>query len=82
MTNVKTQVYRPRQSSFVDKMANSSSNSKLPRASSGYRYTNSKARPSTASFVNYTQMKTEHKYENINISIIEQIGSKRTNPQE
>jgi chromosome segregation ATPase len=52
-------------------MANSSSNSKLPRASSGYRYTNSKARPSTASFVNYTQMKTEHKYENINISIIE-----------
>ena len=82
MSNIKTQVYRPRQSSFVDKMTNSNSTSKLQRPSSGYRYTNTKMRPSTASFVNFSQMKTEHKYENININIIEQIGGRRTNPHE
>jgi len=74
MSNIKTQVYRARQSSFVDKMKGSKSDKNLPRPTSGYRYANTNIRPNTASFVNFAQMKTEHKYENINMNIIEIIG--------
>lgn len=45
MSNIKTQVYRPRQSSFVDRMNMSQSQSNFkPRPSSGVKYA-AKTRP-------------------------------------
>ena len=39
-------------------------------------------RPHTASIVNFAQMRSEHKYENINLNIVEQIGGKIVKPHE
>ena len=58
-------------------MTNSGSQTKL-RPTSGVKYA-PKNRPQTAML---TQTKTEHKYANININIIEQIGGRKTKVEE